>query len=130
LERNWFAAQIARFTGSGASAGAQAKPARRRAVLPGTVGPLAGKDAAAADETIAAEIAALKNVLDETMGITRISLAVPMPKIRFGLEAKKFWRQQFGKICSHAPVSRRKDGNGPKGGGYNGLIWRTRRISW
>jgi len=57
------AAQIARLTASGADSGAAALPARRRARIPGTVGPAAGKIFALADETIAARTAALITIL-------------------------------------------------------------------
>jgi len=53
------AAQIARFTASGADAGAAAFPARRLARFPGTVGPAIGKGFALTDEVTAARTAAL-----------------------------------------------------------------------
>jgi hypothetical protein len=45
---NWFAAQMARFTETGAFTGADARPLRKSAALPGVVGPDEGKEPAAA----------------------------------------------------------------------------------
>ncbi len=59
LRKSWLAAQIARFTASGAEAGAAAFPALRRARFPGTVGPEIGKGFALTDEATAARTAAL-----------------------------------------------------------------------
>jgi hypothetical protein len=50
------AAQIARFTESGAFFGAAAFPNRSRATLPETTGPELGKRSADADETINPEM--------------------------------------------------------------------------
>jgi len=57
------AAQTARFTASGAPSGAAAWPKRRRARVPGTVGPDDGKIFAFADDTIMAKTAALIRIL-------------------------------------------------------------------
>ena len=54
---------MARFTASGAPSGAAACPERRRARVPGTVGPDAGKMFAFAVDTIAAKIAAPARIL-------------------------------------------------------------------
>jgi len=50
LDRSWLAAQMARFTATGAAFGAAAIPARRRAEFPDTVGPEPGNGNAIADE--------------------------------------------------------------------------------
>ena len=69
------AAQIARFTASGAFFGAAARPKRRRAVLPDTTGPECGKRSADADGVISAKSAALTAILT-TAGQTNSSGAV------------------------------------------------------
>jgi hypothetical protein len=63
LERSWFAAQIARFTASGAFFGAHACPKRRQALPPVVTGPDVGNDPAIAGGTIEAKAAAAKNIL-------------------------------------------------------------------
>src|ERR1700719_1409951 len=54
---------MARLTASGAPSGAAAWPKRRRACVPGTVGPEAGKGFAFADDTIATRTAAPIRIL-------------------------------------------------------------------
>src|SRR5207253_9674892 len=63
LRQSWFAAQMARFTARGAPAGAAAWPKRRRARVPGTVGPDAGKIFAFAEDAISATTAAPNRTL-------------------------------------------------------------------
>jgi hypothetical protein len=56
------AAQIARFTGSGALFGAAAWPKRSRATLPEVTGPFVGKRSADADGTINAKTAMIVKI--------------------------------------------------------------------
>ena len=64
LDRSAFAAQITRFTASGAFVGAAACPPKcRRAVLPAIVGPEDGNCEAVVDEINAAKTAAPSKVL-------------------------------------------------------------------
>ena len=53
---------MARFTASGASSGAAARPERKSALSPGTVGPDKGNGEAAVDEASAAKKAAPNKV--------------------------------------------------------------------
>src|SRR5436305_11186556 len=59
---NWFAAQTARFTSSGAAAGAAATFPRSAARVPGTVGPSVGKEIVALAAKVACAIA--QNAID------------------------------------------------------------------
>jgi hypothetical protein len=96
LERNWFAAQIARFTAAGASAGAKANPKRRRAKLPETIGPDAGKSFANEGMVATARITTLKNFLGITKLINSFS-ALAMPKI-VPVWKRKFRYQRWTKV--------------------------------
>src|SRR5579864_452231 len=87
LRKSWLAAQITRFTISGADSGAAAFPERRRARLPGTVGPDIGNVFALTDETIAAKITALNRIFglkENTGSVSSVSYAINM-----GLAKKK-----------------------------------------
>src|SRR4029077_16068476 len=70
---------MARLTASGAPSGAAAWPKRRRARVPGTVGPEAGKGFAFADDTIAAKTVAPTRILG-LRGYTHRFGACPMPQ--------------------------------------------------
>jgi hypothetical protein len=61
LVRSWFAAQITRFTDTGAFAGAHAIPLRRSAALPGVVGPESGNEAARLTDVAALSTMKLTN---------------------------------------------------------------------
>src|SRR5438552_11016650 len=76
-----------RFTTSGADSGAAAWPRRRRARVPGTVGPDAGKVFAFADDATAAKRAAPITSLG-LRGYTANFGACLMPQ-DFGLQTKK-----------------------------------------
>src|SRR5713101_9823770 len=106
LRQSWFAAQMARFTARGAPAGAAACPKRRRARVPGTVGPEAGKMFAFADDTIAAKTAAPTRILG-LRGYTTVfgaclmpqELALPREKSTWARFVKTFSRGLLGRCC-------------------------------
>src|SRR6266705_4387244 len=79
FRQSWFAVQMARFTARGAPAGAAACPKRRRARVPGTVGPEAGKVFAFADDAIATKTAAPTRILG-LRGYTTVFGACLMPQ--------------------------------------------------
>ena len=70
---------MARLTASGAPSGAAAWPKRRRACVPGTVGPEAGKGFAFAEDAIAAKTTAPIRILG-LRGYTNCFGACPMPQ--------------------------------------------------
>src|SRR5439155_4647406 len=79
---------MARLTASGAPSGAAAWPKRRRARVPGTVGPEAGKIFAFAEDAIAAKRAAPTTILG-LRGYTTNFGACLMPQ-DFGLQRKNW----------------------------------------
>lgn len=92
LRKSWLAAQITRFTASGAEDGAAAFPARRRARFPGTVGPEVGKVSALTCKVTTARTAALIRILGlkgSTGAFSSVSYA-----IKTGVAKKKItsWR--------------------------------------
>ncbi len=97
---------MARFTARGAPAGAAACPQRRRASVPGTVGPEAGKMFAFADDTIAAKTAAPTRILG-LRGYTTVfgaclmpqELALPREKSTWARFVKTFSRGLLGRCC-------------------------------